>query len=96
MAKTKITDNKKFNVYECNNSGMFACIDYYTVGKEDWTDQFDFSIRKDLAKEICDRLNQEVEDNTCPGCEKEYESDESYDDGKTIICFRCGHEKEKL
>lgn len=59
----KLTEFKNYNVYEQIICELFATVPYYTVGKEEYQDEFDLSTREDLALEICDKLNKEIEDN---------------------------------
>ena len=50
-----------YNVYQCQIAGQLISLPFYTVGKDDWRDEFDLSDRLDIAHEVCERLNTEIE-----------------------------------
>ena len=53
----KITDNKFYNVYVYNNSGMFVSFNQYCVGEEDWKDELKLGTYKEIAIEVANKLN---------------------------------------
>jgi len=40
MVRDKLTNFHTYNVYRCNNSGIFACIDYFTVGRDAYPEEY--------------------------------------------------------
>jgi hypothetical protein len=56
----KITNNKYFNAYVCNNTSLFfVCKDFFTVGVEGYEEQFKVASRS-YAKTKAKKLNDIV------------------------------------
>ena len=92
----KITDFDGYNAYCCNNSGMFVAIDYYTVGEDDYPDQFQLDTKQDAisyAKKLNKRYATQIAESKLKKCRRldckwiEWRSDEDYkncDDWKKL------------